>query len=198
MNDPTVAQVQLVSALKAAPRTGCSLFPFMLFVRLANTACSLKDSVCEATTFPIEVVSPKKILEEATFSQLVRDEDKDHGFFMIGDDFKVVVTCSFTADEAYGYLKDAIPLEDFEVICVKPGSPPPKWKPAYGEIAKYRATPDAEAVLCEVLKYTEDDEAEDACSIKLADGKTKFVPTLTLKPAPEGSVMPVVDGASAC
>ena len=272
-------RLQLVSAMQAiAPSSGR-----LLHVRMANTAASFKDSVCDPASFPIELFNANKCTAEEVWSKFVRAEDtaKTHGcasfsnptpdpagarararerdrcccslslsllafvfvsaarrFFMVGEDFRVVVTSDFAPAfasarsddailvgfgawsktslwrrrwlrvleslrrpfasafelsfrfqievsgnvsefrveseaqiapvwrgqaDAFEYLESALPLElsrdgvsrdfvaeslrfsrvgvhqcSFEVIAVKPGSPPPKWQPAHADLKRWR------------------------------------------------------------
>ena len=122
----------LLSAFQAVPpRNGRTLL-----IRLTNTAPDFEGTFFSESSFPREVFDPSVIKTEDCYSKFVKDEDKarTNGFFLPGEEFRVVVTSTFSPEDAWGFLKAVLPLDMFEILVIKPGNPPPPWIPDEGTV----------------------------------------------------------------
>ena len=176
----------LVSCFQAVPpRQGRPLV-----IRMANSAADFSNTFSGDATFPLAVFDPVAWATEEVHGKIVRDEDKAKtaNTFMPGADFRVIVTSSFSAGDAEGFLKGSLPLDKFELLHLVEGEPPPVWVPQHGAVVRCAVEGEGGTVLCTMLKWGADDGGES--SVKFADGKIKLVASAAISEAPEGSVVP--------
>lgn len=95
-----------------------------LVISLQDTALAFKSTFTSPKAFPVNELLQncgRKFLEEAQWSHVVREQDKEpYGVFVPHQDFRVLVTSQFDLEDYEEFLQDSIPLEHFIPIYIEP------------------------------------------------------------------------------
>ena len=107
----------LAAFQQVPPHNGCPLL-----IRMANSAADFSNTFHGDTTFPLAVFDPAEWAKEAVHMQVVRDADKAKtgNMFLPAADFRVIVTSTFSAGDAEGFLKGRVIA--YPGICRRPST----------------------------------------------------------------------------
>ena len=104
-----------------------------LVIRMTDTACDFLGKFNHPDFFPaadLLVEAGQRFKKEQYWSKVVREEDLEHGQFVVREEFCVVIVSTLNVEEYAGILKNAIPLSKCAPIFID--APPPVPRSAYG------------------------------------------------------------------
>ena len=97
-----------------------------LVVRMANSAADFLTSYCSPEAFPLQVFeqpvwpndTPLELSSSSPFAKVLKEKDLTGGKFHVNKDFRVVVTSTFKPESYERFLKESLPLDKLQAICI--------------------------------------------------------------------------------
>ncbi|KAI8895108.1 hypothetical protein BC833DRAFT_178940 [Globomyces pollinis-pini] len=101
----------------------------VLVIRMSNTAVDFPHKFNDPNRFPVTdlfVDAGRRMKLEQYWKPIVRDEDYEHGVFIVRPEFKVVFTTEFALEDYQEFLMNVIPMNECIPIYIEPPTDIPR------------------------------------------------------------------------
>jgi len=106
--------IQIVGALKTN-NAG------LLVLHMENCAADFLDKYNIPSLFPTKaLLTPGAMMEEDNWGPMVKSSERQHGFFIPNENFRVVVVSHFQLEDYEEFLQNSLPLELLAPIEITP------------------------------------------------------------------------------